>query len=150
MAQGRAGDEQKLSNFLSALTERALTMPEEELEAELREDGIDPEEMTRRANRVFEQVSKDHRLGELRAARDRYEQHVAGWQEGKGDITVPPPDECRAVITAIFASATSARSRAFIVQFRDLKEFSDEDFVSCYRQLVRLGAIDPEATEPEG
>ncbi|HEX8351593.1 MAG TPA: hypothetical protein VF611_01620 [Pyrinomonadaceae bacterium] len=150
MAQERPSDEQKLSNFLNALAGRALTMPEEELEAELREEGSSLEELNRRATRVFDEVSKDYRLGELRAARARYELRAAEWREGGAAIEVPPPGGCRAAVTAVFSSATSAGSRRFSAQFRDLKEFSDEDFVSCYRQLVMLGAIDPEAVEPQG
>ena len=148
MAQGRASDEQKLSNFLSALTERTMTMPEEELEAELREDGIDPEEMTRRANRVFDQVLKSYRLGELRAARARYEQHVAEYEAGRGQLPGTPASR-RAALDTILASPSAASLAHITAQFRDLKEMSDEDVDSYYRQMLLLGIIVPDAEEPK-
>lgn len=148
MAQGRASDEQKLSNFLSALTERALTMPEDELEAELREEGTDPEEMTRSANRVFGQVSKGYRLGGLRAARARYEQHVAEYEAGRGLLPGTPASR-RAALDAILTSPSAASLAHITAQFRDLKEMSDEDVDTHYRQMVLLGVIIPDAAEPE-
>lgn len=148
MAQERPSNEQKLSNFLSALTERTMTMPEEAFEAELREEGIDPAELTRSANRVFDRVSKDYRLGELHAARARYERHVAEYRAAAR--TLPgTPETRRVALRAILTSHSTAALGQITAQFRDLTEMSDEDVDSCYRQLLLLGVISPEAAEPE-
>lgn len=148
MAQGRASDEQKLSNFLSALTERSLTMPDEELEAELREEGINPEEMTQRVNHIFDQVLKKHRLGELHAARALYERHVVEYEAEREGLP-GTPDTRRAALGAILASPSAASLGHITAQFRDLKEMSDEDVDTHYRQMMLLGVIVPDAAEPE-
>lgn len=148
MAQNeQLSDEEKLSNFLSAMADSIMEMPADELAEEIRAEGGDPEELLQSANNVISRVIKDYRLRDLYAARVRYDRRVT---EYYAEQSLPGTSETRrAALAAILASASDSKIGHITAQFRSLKEMSDEDVDSCYRQLLLLGVITPDAPEPE-
>jgi hypothetical protein len=148
MARNRPDDEEKLLNLMRGLGERVIALPDGELAEELRADGVDPDEIAREGGRIRRQALKDFRLSDLRAARARYERHAAEYEGARG-LLPGTPDTRRAALDAILASPTAASLAHITAQFRDLKEMSDEDVDSYYRQMLLLGVIIPDAAEPE-
>lgn len=148
MAEKQRSGEEKLSNLTEALAGRIVEMPYEEFVDELRAEGIDPKRVATKARSIRLEAIKNHRLKGLREARARYEKHAAEYKAG---WTVLPgtPASRRAALGAILASPSAASLAHITAQFRDFKEMSDEDVDSSYRQMLLLGVITPDATEPE-
>jgi hypothetical protein len=123
-------------------------MPYEEFVDELRAEGIDPGRMATEARSIRLEAIKNHRLKGLREARVRYEQHSAEYEGARGSLP-GTTDTRRAALDAILASPSAASLGYITAQFRDLKELSDEDVDSYYRQMLLLGVIVPDVAEPE-
>lgn len=148
MADKQLSGEEKLSNLTGALAARIADMPFAEFVEELREDGLDPERVAADARSIRLEALKNHRLKALREARALHERRVAEYTSVRAPLP-GTPDARRAALHAILASHSAASLGHITAQFRDLKEMSDEDVDSCYRQLLLLGVIAPDAAEPE-
>lgn len=148
MARRELSDGEKLDALVSALTERIVEMPGDEFMEELREDGDDPDEMARRGRAVRLRAMKDFRLREVRVARAERDRLAAEYEQQRDVIYAPPPHVCRELLGSIDIGQLMSGGRA-TAQFHNLREMTDEDVIGCYRQLVLLGVIDANGTEPE-
>lgn len=134
---------------MEALALDVADMAPEEFDEELREEGLDPERLGAEGRRIRLEALKSHRLKPLRAARARYERHVAEYEQARVSTLPGTPDTRRAALDAILSGHMAASLGQLTAQFRDLKGMSGEDVDSLYRQMILLGVIDPEAAEPE-
>ncbi len=63
---------QGLTHVLNTLAESTLDLSDEEVEAEIREEGDDPKEAADRVRNILRRAVKDHRQNLLREAQERY------------------------------------------------------------------------------
>jgi hypothetical protein len=132
----------ELSNIMNGLAESVLEMPDDEIEAEIREEGDDTEDI----RQVLLNAVKFCRQENLREARERYEKNLISFQETKFDLP-DSPEEKRSLIQSILESL--APRRQLTAQFRDFENMPDEDLDGVLLQLFALQSAENHKTEEE-
>lgn len=128
---------QELASVMNAMTESTLDLTDEEIEAEIIEEGGDPDAVAGHVRDVLRQAIKDCQQQPLLEAQRRYDERIAALQ-GKQYVIPDLPAEQREMINMLLTSNAHLRSGAFTAQFRDFNELADEDVGSYLRQLIEL------------
>lgn len=138
---------QGLAHVLNTLAESTLDLSDEEVEAEIREEGDDPKEAADRVRNILRRAVKDHQQSLLREAQERYEARVAAMNNEESFMTAST-EEQRDLFMAVMSNKPEFGSALLTAQHRDFKDLTEADIKSYLKQLKALGALD-DLTKPE-
>ncbi len=134
-------DEERLERIIGGAAESVLEATDEEIEAEVRAEGLDPTEVAEDVRGVLLGALERFRAKErLQRSRGEYEARVAELSEREHDLP-EMPQERRQLLALAFRARPQAAGM-LTLQFRDLESLPDEDVASCLRQLAELGVLD--------
>lgn len=149
MADRERNYEEELENLLEGVAEHTLNMSDEEIAAEIREEGGDPERVAEETRDVLRRAVKAHRQRKLVEAQARYDERTAAMIERKYSL----PDsleEQRELLMSLLARNPQMQSALLTAQHRDFKDLPDSEVTSYLKQLQDLGALDEVARDEEG
>ena len=139
-------DERKIRAFFEALADNVENLSDEELLAEIREEGRDPDAIAMETRLLLQNTLKRFKQRALVAAREQRERNEARLAGMK--LRLPTnPTERRRLLDAALARHQQA-GRTLIAQYRDFKEMTDEDVESWLEQFSALGLLDDIKREP--
>lgn len=141
--------DKEFANIMNAMAESTLDMTDEEIEAEIRDEGNDPDDVAGRVRDVLREAVKTCQQRPLLEAQKRYEERVAAL--GAKKYQIPElPDEQREMIAVLLAGNPQIGSGFVTAQFRDFKELPDEEVEGYLRQLLELIEISAQTYPEEG
>lgn len=123
----------ELANIMNGLADSVLEMPDEEIKAELIEDGDDTEFI----RQILLNSVKNCRQKNLREARARYDKNFFSFQTTKFDLP-KTPDEKRHLIHSMLGNLASQNQVQVTAQFRDFENLPDEDLDGVLQQIFAL------------
>lgn len=127
----------EMTDIMNAMADSTLDMTDEEIEAEIRDEGVNPDAVSERVRDVMREAIKSCQQRPLLDAQKRYDARIEAMKVKKYQI----PDllkEQREMIATLLASKPHLGGGLLTAQFRDFKELPDEDVESCLRQLLEL------------
>ncbi len=134
-------DEERLERIIGGAAQSVLEATDEEIEAEVRAEGLDPAEAADDVRGVLlGALERFHGKERLAHSRAGYESRVSAMREREHDLPAMPQD--RRQLLALAFRARPQAARMLTLQFRDLESLPDEDVASCLRQLAELGVLD--------
>lgn len=137
MADKTRNYNEDLANIMDGLAEFTLEMTDEEIEAEIKEEGNDPDAVANRARDVLRTAIKSRQQRPLIEAQKRYEENVAAL--GAKEFRMPDLlEERREMINALLTTNPQFGSGLLTSQFRDFKNLPDEEVEGYLRQLLEL------------
>jgi hypothetical protein len=148
MADKPRNYEEEYSNIMNALAEFTFEMSDEDVEAEIREEGDDPEESGGQVKQILHQAIKAHQQRHLLEAQQRYAARIAVMKEKKYDLP-ESPEERRTLLMAFLSHRPEIGSALLTAQHRDFKDLTDADVESYLKQFHELGAIEAAAKTGE-
>lgn len=132
--------DEQLANIMNSLADSVLDLSDEELLAELRKEGVDPQAEAERTRQFLRQVSKAHRMRKLENAQLIYEKQVAEMRSKRYDLPTSSSKQ-RELLAAVFAARPDMQSAFLTAQHRNFEELSDTDVESFLKQLKELGVL---------
>lgn len=129
--------EEEVARIEDELSESTLYMTDEEIVEEMREEGIDPDQVNDRVKDILRETTKHYRQRSLMKAQGLYDNHVAELRLVKGDLP-ESLDEQRRMIGVVLASNSQFSGGLLTAHFRDFDNLADEDVESYLRQLLKL------------
>lgn len=133
--------EESLERIVGGVAEAVIEASDEDIEAEVRSEGLDPAEVADDVRNVLLGALERHR-GKQRLERSRTE-YKARLTEMQGRAhRLPATKQQRRQLLAQIFSARPQTAGMLTLQFRDLESLPDEDVTSCLRQLAELGVLD--------
>lgn len=133
--------EKELAAIWNAFAEVIAQSSDEEILAEAREEGRDPQETGKRVRSLLKNAVKAYQQTKLRAAEERYKQRVIKLSHAKPSLP-KSPEERRALLSKILARVPEMRSALVTTQFREFESIPDADVESFLQQMMDLGVID--------
>jgi AcrR family transcriptional regulator len=140
---------QELASIMNAMAESTLDLTDEEIEAEIREEGGDPDTIAEHVRDVLRQAIKECQQRPLMEAQKRYDERLSALREKQYQMPELPAEQ-REMINTLLAANPHLRSGAFTAQFRDFNELADEDVGSYLRQLLELIEASSRSSAEEG
>ena len=129
--------EAELWRVMNALADTAAQASDEEILAQTREEGLDPETEAATVREILLGAVKKEKL---REAQRRYEAESVRLQTKHFRLPQSPSDK-RLLLGAFLAAQPQARGMV-TAQFRELGELSDADVESSLRKFEDLGLLD--------
>lgn len=134
-------DEDRLERIVGGAAEAVLEATDEEIEAEVRAEGLAPAEVAEDVRGVLlAAVERFRGKQRLRRSRADYEATVAAMRERRPELPATPRE--RRELLAFVFNARPQAAGMLTLQFRDLESLPDDDVTSCLRQLAELGVLD--------
>jgi len=131
--------EQELANLMDGLAEYVFEMSDEEVRAEMKDEGDSAESV----RDILRQAVKDCRQKHLIEAQQRYDERIAALN--RKDFSLPETvPEMREMLGSILTSRPDLGA-ALTAQNRDFKNLPDEDVPGYLKQLIELGALNDAA-----
>lgn len=140
---GKYQDE--LANVMNALADSVLEMTDEEIEAEIAEEGAGGGNAEAVRQTLLDSV-KCCRQKNLREAKERYKKSFFSFQETKYDFP-DSPEEKRRLIQAMLGSRAAQNRGQVTAQFRDFENLPDEDLDGVLQQLFALQSAEAGETD---
>ena len=137
-------DEKKMRVFFEALADNVDSLTDEELLAEVREEGRSPEDVAKQTRLLLQNTVKGFKQRALVAAKEQHTQMEARLAAMRFQLPTSPTER-RQLLDAVIARHQQA-GRMLIAQHRDFKEMTDGDVESWLQQFGALGLLD---TKPE-
>lgn len=140
-------DEKRIRALFEALADNVENLGDEELLAEVRDEGRDPEQVAEQMRVLFQETVKKFKQRALLAAKEQHRRHEASLAATR--LRLPSSStERRQLLDAVIARHQQA-GRMLIAQHRDFKEMTDDDVESWLQQFGALGLLDitPESNE---
>jgi len=129
--------EQELADILNALAESTLEMSDEEIELEIREEGLDPQIVAEHVREILKNTVKSCQQRLLIEAEQEYEKRISAMKGA--DYSLPEsPKAQRDLITSILASNPQLVRGLLTAQSRDFNSLPDEDLPAFVIQLMSL------------
>lgn len=119
-------------NAMNGLADSVFEMSDEEIEAELKGQEDDAEEI----RNVLLSALKAYQLQDLREAKERYEQNLQSFRITTFDLPSTPTEK-RNLIQSILGGLTQGQ-QLVTAQFRDFENMPDEDLDGVLLQLLTL------------
>lgn len=138
---------QEMTNIMNAMADSTLAMTDEEIEAEIKDEGGTPDAVSERVRDIMREAIKSCQQRSLLDAQKRYDERIEAMKVKKYQIPDLLRDQ-REMIVTLLASNPHLGAGLLTAQFRDFKELPDEDVGSCLRQLLELIEI-PDLTGSE-
>lgn len=135
-------DKNKRELLFIALADSVLETPDDEIIAETKEQGNDPQEIANKIDSIFQLAILAHKKKRLVVAKEKYEAKTATNQSTQGWLR-RSIEENLATVKKWIESKTAAGMGDAVLQFRDYESMSAEDLDSAIQQLIQLGEIDP-------
>lgn len=142
-------DYQELRNVDDRLEEMFDEMSPDEIEADARANGEDPEAIEAEVRGLFAAAYKRYSQRPLREAQAAYDQRVESLTRASESDVPESVEEQVALLTAIQAAQPQLLAQ-FTMRHREFKTMSDADRVSLLRQLKALGVLDALRGEEPG
>ncbi len=133
--------EDELRAIMDALAESVAELSDEEILAETRAEGQDPNLAAEHVRQVLRTAAKVYQQRLLREARAQYERRVAAMREGKYSLP-DSPEERRRLLADVFDRKPDIRSGLLTAQHREFSSLTDADVESYLKQLQELGVLD--------
>jgi hypothetical protein len=129
--------EQELADIVNALAESTLEMTAEEIELEIKEEGLDPKAVAMQVRELLTNTVKSCQQRLLIEAEERYKESINAM---KGETYLIPQSTSaqRELINSILASNPQLRQGFLTAQSRDFNSLPDEDLRGFVIQLVNL------------
>jgi hypothetical protein len=131
--------EQELADIVNALAESTLEMSDEEIELEIREEGLDPKIVADQVREIMKSTVKSCRQRLLIEAEREYENRINAMNVANYSIPESPSAQ-RDLITSILASNPQLVRGLLTAQSRDFNSLPDEDLPAFVTQLMSLVA----------
>jgi hypothetical protein len=139
MSIGRDYDKE-LQAILEGLAESVAGESDDQLLAEVRESGQDPDVLLAHVKTVLRQVVKDLQQRPLRDARRTYEMQRDTL--ATASYSLPATIEDRRRLLTHTMEANPSVGGMLTAQFREFERLEDDDVTSCLKQLAELGLLD--------
>lgn len=136
-----SGDDKRyaehLCKIMDAISDPILEMSDEDLLAEVREDGEDPGQVAAEVKEVLLGAIKSYRQRNLIAAAREYERQTAHAEKRESKIPTSPVQR-RKLLDLIFAR----QPELLTFQNREFRDFTDTDVEGLLTDLEDLGALE--------
>lgn len=129
--------EQELADIVNALAESTLEMSDEEIELEIREEGLDPKIVAEQVREIMKNTVKSCRQRLLIEAEREYENRINSMKLANYFIPESPSAQ-RDLITSILANNPQLVRGLLTAQSRDFNSLPDEDLPAFVIQLMSL------------
>ena len=129
----------ELELIMSNLGDSIKGLSDEEIKAELREEGKDPDKIPDHMRNLFKSAHKKHRKRLLLAAKEEHKRQSAKIREKKFNFSISL-EEMRKLLMDTLTKRPNLQS-AFTFQNRNFKDLSDEEVELALKQLIELGEI---------
>ena len=123
-----------------ALTKALFEATEDDLAADVREEGLDPDAVAGEMRSLLSKTVKDFKQKALRAAKEQHREKAAALADVRFQLP-PSAAERRQLLDAVISQHQQA-GRMLIAQHRDFTALSDEDVDSWLQQFGALGLLD--------
>ena len=133
-------DERKMRAFFEALADNVDSLSDEEVLAEVREEGRPPENVAKQTRSVLQNAVKKFKQRALIAAKEQHQQRAARLTEMRVQLPSSPAER-RQLLDAVIAQHQHA-GRMLTAQHRDFDEMTDDDVESWLQQFGALGLLD--------
>ena len=140
--------EKELADIVNALAESTLEMSDEEIELEIREEGLDPRIVAEHVREILKNTVKSYQQRLLIEAEREYEKRISAMKVANYSIPESPSAQ-RNLITSILASKPQLVRGLLTAQSRDFNSLPDEDLPAFVIQLMSLVEAH-DVTEEEG
>ncbi len=140
MAAKRRDERAQLARLLDGVVDSILDAPEEEIDADLRALGEEPEQAAMHARQLALDAIQQHRT----QRRERARQQFDGEQEPleRRGYDLPGTPEARLALLLAAVRGKPWLANMLTVEHRELRGLPDDDVVSYLRQLAELGVLD--------
>jgi hypothetical protein len=129
--------EQELANIMDNLAESVFEMPDDEVRAEMEENG----ESTSDVRSVLRQAVRNYQQKPLIEAQQRYDERIAELSRKK--FSLPESiQEMRRMLNSVLKSNPAVGSALLTAQHRDFNDLPDEEVPGYLKQLFELGVLD--------
>jgi hypothetical protein len=129
--------EQEWADIVNALAESTLEMTAEELECEIKDEGLDPEAVSMQVRLLLTNAVKSCQQRLLVEAEQRYKQSI-GAIKGAAYFIPESASAQRELINSILASNPQLGRGFLTAQSRDFNSLPDEDLRGFVIQLMSL------------
>lgn len=129
--------ERELAEIVDALAESTLEMTTQEIELEIKEEGLDPEAVAAQVRRLLTNAVKSCQQRLLVEAEQRYNESLSAIKEESYLIPESATGQ-RELINSILASNPQLVQGFLTAQSRDFNSLPDEDLRSFAIQLMNL------------
>lgn len=133
--------EKELRAIMYALAESIAQASDEEILAEVYEEGDNPEIAAEHIRSGLRDTVKAYQQQKLRAAQQQYEAHIAGMRNKEYALPTTP-EARRTLLAAVFARIPDIQTALLTTQYRDFTNLTDADIESQLKQLKELGVLD--------
>ena len=139
--------EKDINSLFEALADSVESLSDEEVLAEVHDDGQNPEDVARQMRLVVQNTVKTFKQRTLIAAKEQHRReqaHLAGTE-----CRLPGSAGERWKLLKTIIARHQQAGRMLVAQNRDFKEMTDDDVKSWLQQFAALGLVDgaPELDE---
>lgn len=132
-------DGERLHAFANAMADSVEAASDEQLLADARAAGVDPNQTNSRVQQLLRGAVKASKQRRLEKAHAEYEASVAAFRAATAGSPALPKQQ-RALLTHVFK--THPQIRSVTLQHREFSELTDSDVQSLLRQLEQLGMLE--------
>lgn len=137
-----------LQTILDALAESVVEEPDDQLLAEMKDSGQDPNALRAHVRDILRQAVKQTQQRPLREARKAYEARRNAMEESS--YTLPDSADERRTLFMNVVARNPAVGGMLTAHFREFDKLEDDDIRSCLRQLADLGFLDVSTERDSG
>ena len=134
--------EKDICSLFAALADNVESVSDEELLAEVRDDGCNPEEVGHEMRVFIENTVKAFKQRALIAAKEQHQREKARLTGAA--LRVPPGAGERLQLLNTIIARQQQAGRMLTAQNREFREMTDEDVESWLQQFAALGLVDDE------
>lgn len=139
------------SEFLDNLTEFFINCDEglskEELKEELREEGINPEDLISRVNQFVKSKLKEVKGAWKKAAHEKRKSLLEQMSFAKYEIPKSLSElkgKIKEMLSGVYGNEIQGHAQAY---FRNFEEITEEDLRSFYEDLMKLKSLEEQSKE---
>jgi len=132
--------EAELRAIMDALAESAAQASDEEILAEVRESGEDPEAVAARVRGILSRAVTAYEQRRLRDAEESYRRRLESMRTQSRAIPATP-ERRRELFMAIMTRQPDLGTALVTLQNREFRSLTDADIQSALEQLAALGAL---------
>ncbi len=132
-------DGERLHALANAMADSVEAASDEQLLADARSAGVDPNQAKSRVQQLLRGVVKASKQRRLEQAQAEYKSSVAAFCAATARIPAVPKQQ-RELLTHVFQ--THPEIRSVTLQHREFSELTDSDVQSLLRQLEQLGMLE--------
>jgi pyruvate kinase len=135
----RSRYEEELIRIMDEITESVLEETDTEILEEVKQQGQDPSQAAQHIRDLLRQAVKSHRQRKLMQAKEKYRRAVISMKDKVYNLPKTAEERLR-LLAALFHAQPDLQA-LLTTQHRELKTLTDDDIVSCLRQLQELGVL---------